>query len=112
MHAATETIESTLSKVSSVGKTWEDDNVVFKLQICQIVLPIAYKWQCTNWLTKKSFYQYLCGVGTKQTNFAICDCLIMWLEARPVPDSKTILILSHSGKFKSLLKGFTALKMH
>lgn len=53
----------------------------------------------------------MCGVGTKQTNFAICDCLIMWLEARPIADSKTILIMSHSERFKSLLKGFTALEM-
>lgn len=82
-----------------------------KLWICQIVLPITCKLQCTNWQTKK-FYQYLCGVGTKQTNFAICDCLITWLEARPVADSKTILIMSHSERFKSLLKGFTALEMH
>lgn len=51
-------------------------------------------------------------MGTKQTNFAICDCLITRLEARPVADSKTSLIMSHSERFKSLLKGFTALKMH
>ena len=51
-------------------------------------------------------------MGTKQTNFAICDCLIMCLEARPVADSKTSLIMSHSERFKSLLEGFTALKMH
>lgn len=112
VHAATEIIENTPSKISSVGKTWEDVDVVFKLQAWPIVLPITCKLQCTNWQKKKSFYQYLCGVGTKQTNFAICDCLIMRLEARPVADSKTSLIMSHSERFKSLLKGFTALKMH
>lgn len=51
-------------------------------------------------------------MGTEQTNFAICDCLITCLEARPVADSKTSLIMFHGGRFKSLLKGFTALKMH
>lgn len=110
VHAATETIESTLSKISSVGKTWEDVDEVFKLETYQIVLPITCKLQCTD--KQKSFYQYFCGVGTKQTNFAICDCLIMWLEARPVADSKTILIMSPSERFKSLLKGFTGLEMH
>lgn len=49
---------------------------------------------------------------TKQTNFAICDCLIVCLEARPVADSKTSLIMPHSERFKSLLKGFTALERH
>lgn len=34
------------------------------------------------------------------------------LEARRAADSKTSLIMSHSERFKSLLKGFTALKMH
>lgn len=53
VHGATETKESTLSKVSSVGKTWGDVDVVFKLQICQIVLLITCKLQCTNWQTEK-----------------------------------------------------------
>lgn len=52
VHAATGTIKSTLSKVSSVAKTLGDVDMVFKLQICQIVLFITCKLQCTD---KKAF---------------------------------------------------------
>lgn len=41
-------------------------------------------------------------VGTKQSNFAVCDCLIMCLEARPAADSKAGLIMSCSERFISL----------
>lgn len=51
VHAATETIESTLTKVPSVGKTWGDVDMVFKLQICQNALPIT-----SNLLTNKKAF--------------------------------------------------------
>lgn len=68
VHAATEITENTPSKISSVGKMWEDVDVVFKLQTWWIVLPITCKLQCTNWQKKKAF-------------ISIC---VVWEPSKPI----------------------------
>lgn len=83
---------------------------VFKLRSCIIVahsLSIT-----TEQLTNEKAFNCLHSGGTKQTNFAICDCLIMCSKARSAADSNTGFIMSHGERFKSLLKGFIASKVH